>query len=125
MNDLNKFKFSLRNAFIGIKTAFKTQRNLRFHVISCFLVLSLGLILKVSYVEFLILLLTILTVIISEIFNTAIEFVVDLVSPNFNLAAKKAKDVSAAAVLLSAFFSIIIGLVIFVPKILLILQIVF
>ena len=125
MNDLNRFKFSLRNAITGIKTAFKTQRNLRYHALVCILVLIIGWILNLSNLEFLILILTILSVIISEIFNTAIEFVVDLISPDFNLQAKKAKDVSAAAVLASAIFSIIIGLILFIPRIISLLQIIF
>ena len=125
MNDLNRFKFSLRNAFAGVKTAFKTQRNLRYHGLVCILVLIVGWLLQLSALEFLVLILTVLTVIISEMFNTAVEFVVDLISPEYNVQAKKAKDVSAAAVLTSAFFSVIIGLILFIPRIVSLLKVIF
>jgi len=107
---------SFRNALAGIKIALRTQRNLRFHLIVGIVVISLAVIFRVSLVEFSILLLVILVVIISEMFNTSIEFTVDLISPEYNSLAKKAKDISAAAVLVSAFFAIIIGFGIFGSK---------
>lgn len=117
MNEIERFKFSFRNAFSGIMTAYKSQRNLRIHFMVGIFVILLAWILQVSFIEFSILLFAILTVIISELLNTAIEFTIDLVSPNYNLEAKKAKDVSAAAVLISAVFAILIGIFIFGPKI--------
>jgi diacylglycerol kinase (ATP) len=57
-------------------------------------------------------------VLVTELFNTALEFSIDLISPEFNLLAKKAKDVSAAAVLIAAIFSLVIGFIVFGPKIL-------
>ena len=116
LNDIDKFKFSFRNALIGIKTAYKSQRNLRMHSIIGFIVIIFGVLLKVSIVEWLILLLTILVVLITEIFNTALEFTVDLFSTEYSKQAKKAKDISAAGVLITAFFAILIGLIIFLPK---------
>ena len=118
LNDIDRFKFSFRNALIGIKTAYKSQRNLRVHIIFGFFVIIFGVFLKVSMVEWLILLLTILVVLITEIYNTALEFTVDLFSTEYSKQAKKAKDISAAGVLITAFFAIFIGIIIFLPKLL-------
>jgi len=121
VNDIDRLKFSFRNALIGIKTAYKSQKNLRLHIVIGFFVIFLGVFLKVSIVEWLILLLTILMVVITEMFNTALEFTVDLFSTEYSKQAKKAKDVSAAGVLITAFFAILIGITIFLPKLLLLL----
>jgi undecaprenol kinase len=118
LNDLDRFKFSLRNALIGIKTAFISQKNLQVQIIIGFFVIIIGIFLKVSIVEWLILLLTMLVVVIAEMFNTALEFTVDLFSTKYSKQAKKAKDVSAAGVLITVFFAIIIGIIIFLPKLL-------
>lgn len=118
LKNIDRFKFSFRNALIGIKTAYKSQRNLRVHIIISFFVIIFGVFLKVSMVEWLILLLTILVVLVTEIFNTALEFTVDLFSTEYSKQAKKAKDISAAGVLITAFFAIFIGIIIFLPKIL-------
>ena len=117
LKDLDRFKFSFRNALVGIQTAYKTQKNLRIHLLLSLLVIITAFILQVTYIDWLILLLTIMLVIISEIFNTAIEFTVDLFSPEFNQQAKKAKDVSAAGVLVTSLFAVLIGIIIFLPKI--------
>jgi len=118
LNDIDRFKFSFRNALIGIKTAYKSQKNLRVHIFIGFLVIIFGVFLKVSIVEWLILLITILVVVITEMFNTALEFTVDLFSTEYSRQAKKAKDVSAAGVLITAVFAILIGIIIFLPKLL-------
>lgn len=118
LNDIDRFKFSFRNALIGIKIAFKSQKNLRLHIVIGVFVIIIGVFLKVSIVEWLILLLTILLVVISEMFNTALELTVDLFSTDYSKQAKNAKDVSAAGVLITAIFAIIIGIIIFLPKLL-------
>ena len=115
-NDIDKFIFSIRNAITGIKTAFKSQKNLRIHFMSGILVIIIGILLKVSILEWLILLLTILIVVITEMINTSLEFTVDLFSSEYSKQAKRAKDVSAAGVLITAVFASIIGAIIFLPK---------
>ena len=117
LNDLDRFKFSFRNAIVGIQTAYRTQKNLRIHLLISLFVTIAAFILKVSNTDWLILILTIMLVIISEIFNTALEFTVDLFSQEFNHQAKKAKDVSAAGVLVTSIFAVLIGLIIFLPKV--------
>ena len=118
LDSLDRINFSFRNALIGAKTAFKSQNNLRVHVGFGLFVILTAIFLKVSIIEWSILLLSILSVIVSEVFNTAIEFTVDLFGTDYNLQAKKAKDVSAAGVLITALFAIIIGVIIFLPKLL-------
>ena len=114
---MEEFRYAFRNAADGLKTALRTQKNLRFHVISAVLVLLFGYVLRISVIEFVLLLITICLVIVAEVFNTAMEFTIDLVSPEFNKHAKKAKDVSAGGVLITATIAIINGLLIFIPKI--------
>ena len=116
LNDLDKFNFSFHNALVGIKTAYKSQRNIRVHIFVAIFAIIFGIFLKISIIEWLILILTILVVLVSEMFNTAIEFTVDLFSTEYSKQAKRAKDVSAAGVLISAFFAIVIGVIIFLPK---------
>jgi len=118
LNDIERFKFSFKNAIEGIRLAVRTQRNLRVHLVIGALIIFLSIILKINGVEFVLLFLTILIVLITELFNTAIEFTIDLISPEYNSIAKKAKDVSAAAVLIAALFALIIGLIVLAPKIL-------
>ena len=119
MKDIERIKFSFRNAISGIRTAFETQRNLRIHIAIGILVLTLGIIIQVSTEEFILLLIIILLVIISELFNTAFEFSVDLISPEYNQLAKKVKDIGAAAVLITTIFAVIVGIIIFAQKIIL------
>ncbi|KRL83978.1 diacylglycerol kinase [Ligilactobacillus apodemi DSM 16634 = JCM 16172] len=109
---------SLRYAIIGLKTAYREERNLRFHVSAITLVVIMGLAFNVTIGEWLWLFLSIFLVVSSEVWNSAIENVVDLAT-NYKRhpLAKKAKDMAAAAVLLAAIFSVITGLLIFGPKI--------
>ena len=81
------------------------------------LVIILGIILKIDITQWCICIILFGLVISLELVNTAIETVVDIIMPEINEKAKKAKDISAAAVLISAICSAIIGLIIFIPKI--------
>lgn len=83
------------------------------------LVLIAGIIFKISFIEWIICFILFALVISLELVNTAIEATVDLVTKNFNIQAKKAKDTAAGAVLLVAIFSALIGFMIFIPKVLL------
>ncbi len=110
---------SFKYALEGIGVAVKNEPNLRIHLFFAVLALALGAFLKLSSLEWLILAFTIFWVISLELLNTVLEAIVDLVSPEVKGTAKVAKDVSAALVLLSAFLSIIVGLILFLPKIIL------
>lgn len=108
---------SFRYAFSGIKTAYKNEPNLRIHTFFAVFAISLAAALGVNITEWLLLTFTIFYVITLELLNTVLEAVVNLVSPEISPYAKIAKDVAAACVLMAAFMSIIVGLVIFLPKI--------
>ena len=109
---------SFRYAFRGIKYTFKNSRNFKIQVLCAFFSLILGSILKLDKIDFLILLVTIFSVLILEILNTSIESLVDLVvKKKFSNLAKISKDCSAGAVLLASINSVIIGLNLFIPKI--------
>ncbi|HOG05742.1 MAG TPA: diacylglycerol kinase family protein [Paludibacter sp.] len=107
---------SFRNAFRGVATVFRTERNMRIHLTFTVLVIIFGWILRISITEWLLCLLCFGLVFTAEMVNTAIENVVDLVSPQQNKLAGKAKDIAAGAVLVSAIISACVGLIIFIPK---------
>ena len=111
---INSFKYAVQ----GLIEAFKSEKNMKIHVLIAFLVILAGIIFKISVIEWMICIVLIGIVISAELFNTAIETTVDLAMPEKNEKAKIAKDVSAGAVLILAISSVIIGLIIFLPKIL-------
>ena len=110
---MNSFKYAIQ----GILSSFKTERNMKIHVFIMILVISAGIILKINKYEWIVCILCFAIVIGGELFNTAIETVVDIVMTYKNEKAKLAKDVSAGAVLILAMGAAICGLIIFVPKI--------
>jgi undecaprenol kinase len=113
-----KTMWSFKFAADGFLYAINTQLNFRIHCFFAIIVILSGIVLQISFLEFAILLLTIAVVISLELFNTAIEVGIDLVSPDYQPLAKIAKDLGAAAVLTFAIVSIIIGLLIFGPRLL-------
>lgn len=108
---LNSFKY----AFAGLKTAAKDQPNFLIHCLVGSIVIFAGSYFNISQLDWLILALTIGMVITVELTNTAIEEIVNSFTDQVHPAAKKAKDVAAAAVLVSSITAVIIGLVIFLP----------
>lgn len=122
MVELRKKRKKLRNsfkyAFEGIEEAWRTEQNLKIHFVIMALVIIAGFIFKISAMEWIICLLLFAIVISLELINTAIETTVDIAMPDINEKAKYAKDIAAGAVLFSAMISVIIGLIIFLPKIL-------
>ena len=110
---INSFKY----ACMGIKSAIKSERNMKIHVLATLIVTALGFILGLDPLEWVACIFSIVIVISSEMLNTAIETIVDLVSPNINPLAKKTKDIAAGAVLVLAIGALVVGLIIFIPKI--------
>lgn len=103
------------HAFEGLIYTAKTQLNFKIHLLVGIVVLMAGKFLGISRFEWFILLQTIALVIIAELVNTAVESVTDLITIKFSHHAKVAKDVAAAAVLVSAIYAVIVGLIIFSP----------
>jgi diacylglycerol kinase len=110
---------SFSYALQGLKTALKNEPNLRIHCVAAVIAMTVGAVLKLSSIEWLILVFTIFWVISLELLNTVLEAIVNLVSPEIVPYAKVAKDVSAACVLLAAGLSMIVGVILFLPKLLL------
>ena len=107
---------SFSHAYHGLKVSLKEEQNLRLEFIAAFAAILIGIYLRLSYFEWIVLFITVGLVIGAELFNTALEKVVDLVSPEIHPLAKKAKDAAAAAVLIFSIMAVIVGLFLFVPK---------
>lgn len=120
LNGLAKrpWKDTFLAAFNGIAYALRTQRNLRVHMVVTLLVCLFGLVFEIDKYEWLWLGLSITLVIATEMMNTAIESVVDLVTSEWHPLAKVAKDTAAGAVLITAVFAIIVGICVFAEPIL-------
>ena len=109
---INSFKCAIQ----GIIQAMKTERNVKIHITIMILVIIAGIVLKISKIEWIICIILFGLVIGGEMFNSAIETVVDIAMPDINPKAKFAKDAAAGAVLVFAIASAIIGFMIFGPK---------
>ena len=108
---------SVTHAWRGVGILIKTSHNAWGHMFFGILALYLGFILNISNTEWLFLIFAIGLVIIAEAFNTAIEIDINLTSPQYHPYARDTKDVAAGAVLISVILSILVGLIIFLPKI--------
>ena len=109
---------SIKYAFQGIWHALKNNRNLRIAFLAAVLVIILGLYFQVTATEMIILLITILLVILTEMINTSIEEMVNLITTEHKIEAKIAKDVSAGMVLTAVIGSVVLGIYVFAPYIL-------
>jgi diacylglycerol kinase len=125
---MNNNRFSLKKriqsfgfAFNGLKTLFREEPNARIHLVAAMVAIILGFLLKLSAGEWIAVIFAIGFVITTEIINSAIENIADFISPDKNDRIKKIKDLAAAAVLISAITALIIGVIIFLPKILVLL----
>ena len=108
---------SFKYAFSGISYLVKSQHNAWIHLTVMVFVIIAGVALDVSFTEWCFLIFAIGFVLAAEAFNTAIEELTNLVSPEYNQKAGKVKDVAAGAVLIAAIVAAITGLIIFIPKI--------
>jgi len=114
--EVKKMVNSFKYAGEGVKTSFKSERNMKIHILIACLVVIFAFIFKITLIEWLICLVLFGLVISLELVNTAIEATVDICMPKIDPRAKKAKDIAAGAVLFSAIISVIIGILIFLPK---------
>lgn len=115
--DKRKFSGSIKNCLEGINFVITNESNFKKEIAIGIIALLLSYILKISRIEFIIILIMIALVLTSEIINTSIEKVVDLYTKDYNNLAKIAKDVSAGSVLVMSIFSLLVGVIIFLPKI--------
>jgi len=115
---LRKRAGSFRFAFDGLIQFFKTQHNAIIHLVATLAVIALSVIVQLQLVKFLFVVIAIGLVWMAELFNTAIEKLCDMVCPEQHPQIKFIKDVSAAAVLVTAIIAIITGCIIFIPVLL-------
>ena len=108
---------STTHAFRGVSIFIRTTHNSWVHFFFAALSIYLGYILKISSVEWVMIIFAIGLIIVAEAFNTAFEIDINLTSPNYHPYARDTKDVAAGAVLISVLVAGIIGLIIFLPKI--------
>ena len=116
-NKTKNILYSFKYAFEGLFFALRHERNIKIESFVALLVIIAGFILKVSLNEWTILLICISMVISLELVNTSMEETVDLATDEINPGAKKSKDLAAGAVLFASLISAIIGIIIFLPKI--------
>ena len=112
---LRKHHISFKNAWAGILWAFKTQPNFRVHVVLSLLALALAGYLKITTTEAAVIVFTIVLGLTSEMINTSLETMTDLITREWRPEAKIAKDVAAGMMLITAMGAIIIAIVIFTP----------
>ncbi|MER2173791.1 MAG: diacylglycerol kinase family protein [Carnobacterium sp.] len=113
----SRFSDSFKYAFKGVLTVFQEERNMRSHIVIGSIVLLLCVFLNLAVNEWLWVIFSIFLVIIMEVWNTVIENVVDLAAgEQYHSLAKKAKDMAAAAVLMTAGFSVVVAAIIILPK---------
>lgn len=113
---VRRFRKSFSYALDGIKYAFKYEQNLLVHLLTTIVVIITAYILEVSLIEWLILILVMSLVIAFELINSAIEATIDLFIEDYHILAKVGKDCSSGAVLVMAIGAVIIGVIIFLPK---------
>jgi diacylglycerol kinase len=109
---------SANHAWRGIGILIRTSHNAWGHIVFGLLAVYLGFLLKISSIEWVLIIFAIGLVIITEAVNTAIEIDINLTSPDYHPYARDTKDVAAGAVLLMIIIAVIVGMIIFLPKIL-------
>ena len=119
---IKRLRKSFGYAFKGIDDVIEHEPNMKIHVVVAILVVIMAFILKVSIIEWIILVLLIGGVLAAETINTTIENLVDMYTKEYDEKAKIVKDTAAGTVLILAITSAIIGLIIFIPKIIYLLE---
>jgi diacylglycerol kinase len=108
---------SFADALNGILYAIRSEKHMRFHLLTTIVVVVTGCFFEISFTEWCLVIISIGGVITAEIFNTAFEQLVNLVSPQHNTIAGRVKDLAAGAVLVFSIAALVVGLVVFVPKV--------
>lgn len=109
---------SFKYAFNGIRLLLKNEHNSRIHLLAAVVAISMGIFLKINPAEWCIIFIVIGMVFLTELLNSSLETLSDIVKPEWNELIRNVKDYAAAAVLISAIISVIAGGLIFIPKIL-------
>ncbi|RNL56461.1 diacylglycerol kinase [Pedobacter jejuensis] len=120
-NEKDKFTIaarlkSFKYAFNGLKHFFVVEHNARIHLVAAAFAIGLSFYLNISSLEWIAILAVIVVVFVAEIFNSCMEKLSDVVSPEVNPQIKIVKDMAAAAVLMAAILALAVGAIIFLPK---------
>ena len=122
---MNRNKFSIKSRLVSFKFAFrglvlliKNEHNARIHLFAAFVAITAGIILNITTFDWVLIIIVIGLVFLTELINSSLETLADFVKPEYNEAIRNAKDYAAAAVLISAIISLITGSLIFIPRIL-------
>ena len=107
---------ALKNSIKGIFTAFTMERNIKIDIVIALFVIIIAFIIKLNYIEFIAIIISIAIVLTAEMFNSAIENIVDLITEQYNERAKIIKDISSGAVLISSIGAALVAFVIFLNK---------
>lgn len=108
--------YSFKWAFLGVKDLFWKHPNAQIHALATFWVVPLGIYLALPLVEWALIVLCIALVLSMEALNSAVEYLADKVSPEQDVLIGKAKDIAAAAVLISSIGAAVVGLLILGPR---------
>lgn len=117
MRTIRRLLSSTRHALNGIKHVVKYEKNFQLHLLATLLVIGLGLFIKISWTDWVIIFLIITMVLVLEMINSIIEEILDATSPHFNSSTRIVKDVMAGVVLVASVAAVIIGALIFGPHI--------
>lgn len=109
---------SLIHAFRGLRSLIKNEHNARIHLAAAVVAVTAGILFKISRAEWMLIIIVIGMVFLAELLNSSLEALADIVDPEWNEKIRKSKDFASAAVLISAIVSVIIGGLIFLPKLL-------
>ncbi|HTW97017.1 MAG TPA: diacylglycerol kinase family protein [Candidatus Methylomirabilis sp.] len=108
---------SFTYAFRGLVKTFREEQNLQVQSVVAIIIIVLGLIFKITATEWMLLLIVIALVMMTELVNSAVERIADALKPRIHEYIKEMKDIMAAAVMFSALLAVVIGLIIFIPHI--------
>lgn len=109
---------SFKDAWQGVRYVFAHEQNFRIQIAAAILVLSAGILVRLSRAEWVLVFLLIVAVMVLELLNSVVEKFADLLKPRLSHQIQVIKDIMAAVVFLAAFGALVIGLIIFWPHLL-------
>ncbi|MDB5204082.1 MAG: diacylglycerol kinase [Candidatus Taylorbacteria bacterium] len=118
MHKINEFFFSVKCASKGIKTVLKEEQNFQIEIIIAIFTILLGIFLDINNIEMIMIIISIIIVLTGEMVNTAVEDLCNKIEPHHDSTIGKIKDIMAGFVLITSIGTVVVGLIIFLPKIL-------
>ena len=125
VQQLQSLNNAFKNAFNGLKYVFITQRNAKIHLQISLLVFLCGVFFRISSIQWIAIVIVVGLVWAAECMNTGVEKLTDLASPEYHILARVAKDCAAAAVLMASITAVVVGLIIFIPRVIIVVNTIF